>query len=190
MGTNELYLASPATIIVEQDAVRVLGKRFASPVSESMLIASLGSPDRIVDGQPPAPPGHRNNEAYIYDDIGIYWLRDHKSGLMMALTAAFRRGRGPFRVPFMPSHPFSHTIELPHCTITSRSNGSQLKRDLQGIVKHFIGGMWAGYVGPFHLSFTLEFPKWSTQQHSEGDLVSVSIGFGRLTGQSSTRSAN
>ncbi|HEX4054747.1 MAG TPA: hypothetical protein VHX86_10825 [Tepidisphaeraceae bacterium] len=170
-----------ATIVLSDDALTVQGKRLASPITESILIEALGPPDRILEGNPPAPAGHRNNQAYIYDEIGVYWLRDHKTRLMMELTVVFRQGAGPFRIPFMPLHAFGGTIQLVGCTIDSQTSSANLQRELQGAVKHFVGGVWAGYMGPFHVSFAVDRSRPSAQPGREGDLISVSIGFRRLS---------
>jgi hypothetical protein len=81
----------------------------------------------------------------------------------------------------MPLQTFSGTIQLVRCTIDSQTNSVDLQRDLQGTVKHFLGGMWAGYIGPFHVSFAIDRPKPPAQSDYEGDLISVSIGFRRLS---------
>jgi len=85
-----LFTSKNLSIILTEQSLSMEGEDIVLPITEKYLVSVMGAPDRILSGSKPAPPGYRNNEAFVYDRLGIYWLRHHNSGLMMELTAVLR----------------------------------------------------------------------------------------------------
>ncbi len=66
---------------VSLDGLLLNDRMFRSPVPPSEFAAVLGTPARIADPSPPAPYGHRNNQLYLFDEIGLY-LIEHSTRLV------------------------------------------------------------------------------------------------------------
>jgi hypothetical protein len=49
----------------------------------------LGDPSRVHEYGPPAPYGHSNNKAIIYDHLGIYLFQHHKRLLIRGVAIVF-----------------------------------------------------------------------------------------------------
>lgn len=86
--------------------------------------AVLGTPSRVVDaGRRPAPPGHRNNQVHLYDELGLYLLEHHATGDVRGVEFALTRGgcsfepnrafSGHLTVDGVPIHGGAHRSELP-----------------------------------------------------------------------------
>ena len=76
---------------------------------------------------------------------------------------------------------FAGTIELPGITIDDRSTPTDLENGLRGVISSFVGGLWAGYLGSFHVSFQIDSQNMSARSYTLGALSSVSIGFSKFT---------
>ena len=145
------------------------------PLSERSLVDVLGPPDRIVAGKPPAPAGHRNNDAYIYDSLGLYWLRQHDSDEIISMSAVFGSSNGPISVPFIPASPFCGAIVLPGLTVTSNTRDTELRNALLagGTRRTAIANIAGACIGQFHISFL------ASRDTGPSNLASVSISLRR-----------
>lgn len=172
----EVTRTSAPIIEISTDAIRLQG----IPLPTKLLVRDvgdiLGPPDRIVPGTPPAPPGHRNNEAYLYDTLGLYWLRQHDSEQVISLAVVFRQSSGPILVPFMPLLPFCGAIHLPRLIVTSTTFDVELRRALSSPNHQAIANIAGLYVGQFHISFLTDGNTGAAGIAGHGNLASVSIG--------------
>jgi len=171
---DQLRAKNAPLIKVSAEELSFQGRPLAAPPVVRDVFDMLGQPDRILPGTPPGPPGHRNNEAYMYDDLGMYWLRQHDSERILSLSVVFAQSNGPISVPFMPSSPFCGAILLPGLTVTSRTRDVELRNALRNPATQAIANIAGAYIGPFHISFLTAVN--SQAAATTGNLASVSIG--------------
>lgn len=74
------------TADVSLDRLVINDRLFQKPVDPSEYAATLQSPVRVVDPSPPAPYGHRNNQIHEFDELGLYLIEHHATGLVDAVV--------------------------------------------------------------------------------------------------------
>jgi len=179
---SELRAENAPLIKVSADEISFEGKPLPFPVLIPHILDLLGRPDRIIPGTPPAPPGHGNNERYIYDNLGLYWIRQHDSERITSMALVFRKSKGPIPVPVMPLSPFCGAIQLPGLTITSKTCAAEMWDALRNSTEQAIANLAGSYIGKFHISFLAAMDSGTAASTGQGNLASVSIGLrGRLS---------
>jgi hypothetical protein len=58
----------------------------------------LGPPSRTIDAGPPAPVGHRNNQAHVFDSEGLYLTEHHASRLIESVNFVLDPADSPFPI--------------------------------------------------------------------------------------------
>lgn len=96
----------------------------------------LGLPDRIYEGPTPAPVGHRNNQAHIYDRLGIKLNEHHATCLVQSFSVFLHTENDPF----YPSSPYTGTFLLEgvqvHCDMREFDFVEKCRLPLQPHIGH------------------------------------------------------
>ncbi len=180
---NDVTAVNAPVIDITGAEIIFTGRRLPAPLHIRDLVDLLGPPDRIVPGTPPAPVKHKNNEAYVYDRLGTYWLREHNSEDIVSLAVVFRQSNGPIPVPFMPVSPYCGSIELPGLTVTSQTRDADLVNALRGAQnKQAIGNIAGAYLGHRHISFISTKNSKVGVSAGQGNLACVFISLRDLRG--------
>jgi hypothetical protein len=78
-------------------ALTINERSFDRGVPLQQFESALGPPDRVDDGPVPAPVGHRNNQIWFWDNLGIFANEHHSSrliqgvGVVIDLDHAYRK---------------------------------------------------------------------------------------------------
>ena len=86
-------------------AVFVNDFRVTSAPTARDLLAVLGEPSNVYDGAVPAPAGHRNNQIYIYNELGLTFNEHHHARLVQGISCWFETDDPEYR--FTPSSDFA-----------------------------------------------------------------------------------
>ena len=161
---------------VTTDRLFLRGVPLPLPLHVADLIGLLGEPDRIASGAAPPPPGHRNNERYVYDKLGFYGIREHNSERILELTFVFRLGTGRIVLPYPPQSCFQGTIQIPGLEINSKTQALDLWKAVWNPECQAIANFAGSRVGKFPISFFTNAKSKGRMSNGEGNLHSVAIG--------------
>ena len=131
--------------MADAEGLTINGELFREDVSLEHYSRILGSPSRIDEGKLPAPYGHRNNRAYLFDDQGIYLTEHHATRLIESVNFVFDVTDAVIRT----THPFAGSLTIfdqeLRVGMSERELGlSPFKRDLAGEYSVRRGHCWIG----------------------------------------------
>jgi hypothetical protein len=85
------------TADVSLDGLVLNGRFFNSPVRPSEYAAALGIVSRVEEPATPAPYGHRNNQIHLFDELGLYLIEHHATGLIGSVVFVLWLEESPFK---------------------------------------------------------------------------------------------
>jgi hypothetical protein len=160
------------SIILTESCVTINDAALPDEITEELVVRLFGPPDRVEEGRPPAPPGHRNNQILFYDSYGIYWIRQHKSGLMIELGIVFHPDpENPLQR--RPHSSFSGDVRILEYRLDSRSTVQGLLKTLGNAIRKRFGGIIIAHVAGHDLTVTTR-----VLQGREDEIANIEIGFG------------
>ena len=168
-----MNLKKEAHIVLSQFSMTLEGIELGAAVTEGLVLDILGKPDRVEQGTPPAPAGHRNNEVYFFDSYGIYWIRHHKTLLMTTLGLVLHPDLGnPLQRHTRVQ--FSGWLQLLDSRIDCRTTVNDLTEAVRDRIRPRLGTWWAGHVGGHDVTFQV-----AVSHGSPGAIMDMEIGFGK-----------
>lgn len=131
--------------VATTEGLVINGYLYNRPVEMSQYTAHLGSPERTMEPNPPAPFGHRNNQIHLFSSRGLYLTEHHASRKIESVNFVFDVNASKFPL----NCPFKGKLKIFGCDIGPGTTENDLQncsfhRDLPGEFRMEMGRIWAG----------------------------------------------
>jgi hypothetical protein len=129
------------------DGLLLNGRLFQSPARPAEYSVVLETSARVVEPTLPAPFGHRNNQIHLFDELGLYLIEHHKTGLIDSVVFVLRQEEATFE----PLNEYSGDLTIgsvrffPGMTPPDYSGGTiAFEGPVLGLWKASHDGIWIG----------------------------------------------
>ncbi len=82
---------------VSLESLTLNGQVLCSKLPPAKYYDLLGSTVRLIEPQPPAPWGHRNNQIHMFDNQGLYLIEHHATRLVDSVVIVLWLEEAPFQ---------------------------------------------------------------------------------------------
>lgn len=124
------------------------GARIAEALPPTDLYRLIGRSSRVKESGEPAPYGHRNNQAHIYDDLGLYFIEHHYTFLVSSISFVFEPAE--WRPTLAIERAFSGDLIVGNHAIVRGMNERELLKSSVPF-RQLLGGWWRAALGAYSI---------------------------------------
>ena len=129
------------------------------------LHAIIGTPSRVVELGPPAPVRHRNNQAHVYDELGLEFREHHYTRRIIEGTIVFWPGEYfPERTPRAA---FAGTLNLAGQVVPAYPELIDFLKKSPIRFRPFVGGVYGAKRGEFYVGIDAKGKKLASGRRSK-----------------------